>query len=115
MKNLNTVYVFSFLFSFCMFIVTVPPEYFAHLDHTGRRTDAYERPELCSGAYDMVATEDYCRVCVQYLSFIISFTINHCGVAIVQLCLFVMKLKIVLIYNILNTHNSPVQVIHKRS
>jgi protein transport protein SEC24 len=39
----------------------VPPEYFAHLDHTGRRVDTYERPELCLGSYEFVATSDYCK------------------------------------------------------
>lgn len=42
----------------------VPPEYFNHLDHTGRRVDAYDRPELCLGAYEFVATKDYCKVCI---------------------------------------------------
>ena len=42
--------------------VSVPPEYFAHLDHTGKRMDYYDRPELCLGAYEFVATKDYCRV-----------------------------------------------------
>ena len=41
---------------------TVPPEYFNHLDHTGRRVDCYDRPELCLGAYEFVATADYCKV-----------------------------------------------------
>jgi hypothetical protein len=47
------------LFSNCI----VPPEYFNHLDHTGRRVDCYDRPELCLGAYEFVATSDYCKVC----------------------------------------------------
>ena len=40
----------------------MPAEYFAHLDHTGKRMDYYDRPELCLGAYEFVATKDYCRV-----------------------------------------------------
>lgn len=44
---------------------TVPPEYFAHLDHTGRRVDTDQRPELCLGAYEFIATTDYCKVCMQ--------------------------------------------------
>ena len=43
-------------------LVSVPAEYFAHLDHTGKRMDYYDRPELCLGAYEFVATKDYCRV-----------------------------------------------------
>merc|ERR1719470_795329 len=27
----------------------------------GKRMDKYERPELCLGTYDIVATKDYCR------------------------------------------------------
>ena len=41
---------------------SVPSEYFAHLDHTGRRTDCYQRAELCLGTYEFVATKDYCKV-----------------------------------------------------
>ena len=40
----------------------VPPEYFSHLDHQGRRTDANMRPELCYGTVEYVATKDYCKV-----------------------------------------------------
>ena len=43
----------------------VPQEYFQHLDHTGRRLDATQRPELCLGAYEVVATKDYCRDSVE--------------------------------------------------
>ena len=39
----------------------MPNEYFQHLDHTGQRMDKYQRPELCLGTYEMVATKDYCR------------------------------------------------------
>lgn len=42
--------------------VSVPAEYFQHLDHTGQRVDKYERPELVLGTYEFVATKDYCRV-----------------------------------------------------
>lgn len=40
----------------------VPPEYFCHLDHQGRRTDTLQRPELCFGSVEYVATKDYCKV-----------------------------------------------------
>uniref|UniRef100_A0A646QIX8 Protein transport protein Sec24C n=1 Tax=Hemiscolopendra marginata TaxID=943146 RepID=A0A646QIX8_9MYRI len=46
---------------FCKGTTEVPPDYFAHLDHTGQRVDKYERPELCLGSYEFVATRDYCR------------------------------------------------------
>eukprot|EP00731_Ephydatia_muelleri_P029503 Em0021g26a len=39
----------------------VPMEYFAHLDHQGRRTDCQSRPELCYGSVEFVATLDYCK------------------------------------------------------
>ncbi|ETN83329.1 Sec23/Sec24 trunk domain protein [Necator americanus] len=35
--------------------------YFAHLDHTGRRTDIDHRPELFLGAYEFIATKQYCK------------------------------------------------------
>jgi len=47
--------------SFCKATTEVPQEYFQHLDHTGHRMDKYDRPELCLGTYDIIATKDYCR------------------------------------------------------
>ncbi|RMC13549.1 hypothetical protein DUI87_08625 [Hirundo rustica rustica] len=46
---------------FCNCINDVPPFFFQHLDHMGRRIDHYERPELSLGSYEYVATSDYCR------------------------------------------------------
>lgn len=40
----------------------VPPHYFQHLDHTGKRVDCYDRPELSLGSYEFQATVDYCKV-----------------------------------------------------
>ncbi|THD28808.1 Transport protein Sec24D [Fasciola hepatica] len=45
----------------CNGLTEVPEQYFAHLDHTGRRTDAYHRPELCLGSYELLATTEYCK------------------------------------------------------
>lgn len=42
--------------------ISVPADYFQHLDHTGQRMDRYERPELMLGTYEYIATKDYCRV-----------------------------------------------------
>ncbi|XP_061107528.1 protein transport protein Sec24D [Conger conger] len=46
---------------FCNCVNEVPPFYFQHLDHMGRRVDLYERPELSLGSYEFSATLDYCR------------------------------------------------------
>ncbi|CAH6789092.1 Sec24d [Phodopus roborovskii] len=46
---------------FCSCVNEVPPFYFQHLDHNGRRVDHYEKPELSLGSYEYVATLDYCR------------------------------------------------------
>ncbi|XP_054998055.1 protein transport protein Sec24D isoform X1 [Sorex araneus] len=46
---------------FCNCVNDVPPSYFQHLDHMGRRLDHYEKPELSLGSYEYVATLDYCR------------------------------------------------------
>ncbi len=46
-----------------IYFILVPTEYFNHLDHTGRRSDWYQRPELCLGSYEIVATKQYCKVC----------------------------------------------------
>ncbi|KAJ8250554.1 hypothetical protein COCON_G00224760 [Conger conger] len=46
---------------FCSCVTEVPPQYFQHLDHTGRRVDCYDRPELSMGSYEFRATVDYCK------------------------------------------------------
>ncbi|KAM9426095.1 protein transport protein Sec24C [Pholidichthys leucotaenia] len=46
---------------FCSCVTEVPPHYFQHLDHTGKRVDCYERPELSLGSFEFVATVDYCK------------------------------------------------------
>nr|XP_033797763.1 protein transport protein Sec24C isoform X3 [Geotrypetes seraphini] len=46
---------------FCSCVTEVPPHYFQHLDHTGKRVDYYERPELSLGSYEFLATVDYCK------------------------------------------------------
>uniref|UniRef100_A0AC34QJP2 Protein transport protein Sec24C n=1 Tax=Panagrolaimus sp. JU765 TaxID=591449 RepID=A0AC34QJP2_9BILA len=46
---------------FCHTATQVDEMYFAHLDHTGRRTDIQHRPELCFGSYEFVATKLYCK------------------------------------------------------
>lgn len=45
----------------CSGLTEVSPEYFSHLDHTGRRIDAIQRPELCLGSYELLATAEYCK------------------------------------------------------
>ena len=58
----------------------VPPEYFCHLDHQGRRTDTFQRPELCFGTVEYVATTDYCKVgTVEYVA-----TTDYCKVGTVE-------------------------------
>jgi len=46
---------------FCKATSEVPQEYFQHLDHQGQRLDKYQRPELCLGTYECLATKEYCR------------------------------------------------------
>ncbi|WKY05978.1 hypothetical protein Q1695_006296 [Nippostrongylus brasiliensis] len=46
---------------FCHATTPVEDVYFAHLDHTGRRTDIDHRPELFLGAYEFIATKQYCK------------------------------------------------------
>ncbi|XP_041830660.1 protein transport protein Sec24C isoform X2 [Melanotaenia boesemani] len=50
-----------FLCGFCSCVTEVPPHYFQHLDHTGKRVDCYDRPELSLGSYEFLATVDYCK------------------------------------------------------
>jgi hypothetical protein len=49
--------------------ISVPNEYFNHLDHNGRRLDFYQRPELCLGSYEILATKQYCKVRYFFLEF----------------------------------------------
>uniref|UniRef100_A0AC35G9H3 Uncharacterized protein n=1 Tax=Panagrolaimus sp. PS1159 TaxID=55785 RepID=A0AC35G9H3_9BILA len=46
---------------FCQASSQVEETYFAHLDHTGRRTDIQHRQELYLGSYEFVATKLYCK------------------------------------------------------
>ncbi|CAG9534212.1 unnamed protein product [Cercopithifilaria johnstoni] len=46
---------------FCFASTAVDDSYFAHLDHTGRRTDIQHRPEQYLGSYELVATKPYCK------------------------------------------------------
>lgn len=67
----------SHIFSKCsLSFLLVPNEYFNHLDHTGRRTDCYQRPELCLGSYEILATKQYCKVSCKLL---------ECSFALVRL------------------------------
>ncbi|CAF1439646.1 unnamed protein product [Rotaria sp. Silwood1] len=50
-----------FICCFCEAATDVPTEYFTHLDHSGRRMDWYQRPELCLGSYEILATKQYCK------------------------------------------------------
>jgi len=38
----------------------VPDHYFAALDETGRRSDRYQKPELCRGEVEYIASSEYC-------------------------------------------------------
>ncbi|CAK5114559.1 unnamed protein product [Meloidogyne enterolobii] len=46
---------------FCKANSAVQDAYFAHLDHSGRRTDIQHRPELFLGSYEFMATKQYCK------------------------------------------------------
>ena len=46
---------------FCKTTTEVRKDYFQHLDHQGFCTDKFQRPELCLGSYEVVATREYCR------------------------------------------------------
>lgn len=45
--------------NFCGNVSDVPPDYFCHLGADGQRRDKYERPELCKGTVELVATKEY--------------------------------------------------------
>lgn len=49
----------TFMCNFCGHSNNTPDQYFCHLGPDGRRRDADERPELCQGSVEYVATQDY--------------------------------------------------------
>ena len=51
----------KFVCNLCNVDTEVPPEYYCNLDHTGRRADTDQRPELSRGSYEFLATTDYCK------------------------------------------------------
>lgn len=55
--DLADYYDFFELSEFCL--KTVPVEYFCPLDANGKRRDADERPELCKGSVEFVASTEY--------------------------------------------------------
>ncbi|XP_050101018.1 protein transport protein Sec24C isoform X1 [Anopheles aquasalis] len=80
---------------FCKATTEVPAGYFQHLDHTGQRMDKYERPELVLGAYEFVATKEYCRNNVPprapAMVFLIDVSYNNVKSGLVQLLCSQMK------------------------
>jgi len=43
----------------CRFTNETAQSYYAQLDQNGQRTDLYQKPELCNGAVEFIATGDY--------------------------------------------------------
>ncbi|XP_067131547.1 protein transport protein Sec24C-like [Centruroides vittatus] len=82
--------------AFCDGYTEVPQEYFAYLDNMGQRTDKYQRPELCLGSYEFIATTDYCKnekfPNPPAFIFIIDVSYNNIKNGIVQLLCQNMKL-----------------------
>ena len=49
------------LFYFCSQVNETPAEYYCNMDSQGGRADKYQKPELCLGAYEFIATTEYCK------------------------------------------------------
>ncbi|KXZ55308.1 hypothetical protein GPECTOR_3g442 [Gonium pectorale] len=49
----------TFTCNFCGLSNNTPDHYFSHLGPDGRRTDAHERPELCRGSVEYLASKEY--------------------------------------------------------
>lgn len=49
----------TFVCNFCGHNNPCPEQYFSYLGPDGRRRDVYERPELCRGSYEVMATKEY--------------------------------------------------------
>jgi hypothetical protein len=61
--------IHCFFHTIRLIFILVPNEYFHHLDHSGRRVDWHQRPELCLGSYEISATKQYCKVCCYLFCF----------------------------------------------
>lgn len=49
----------KFVCCFCNQSTPTPPDYYCHLGPDGRRRDAMERPELCRGTVEILASKEY--------------------------------------------------------
>ena len=72
------MYIYKLYYFNC--VVPVPPEYFSHIDHTGRRTDVLQRPELLYGTVEYAGTKDYCKV-TESQGYTPTCTVYHCKYA----------------------------------
>jgi len=45
----------------CHQVNETPAEYYCNMDSQGGRADKYQKPELCLGAYEFIATTEYCK------------------------------------------------------
>ncbi|KAJ8416117.1 hypothetical protein AAFF_G00381390 [Aldrovandia affinis] len=86
--------------AFCSCVTEVPPHYFQHLDHTGKRVDCYNRPELSMGSYEFRATVDYCKnnKLPQPPAFIFLIDVSHSAVKTGMVSLVCEELKTLLDY-----------------
>lgn len=65
---------------FCQCVNEVPETYFCHLDHTGRRRDIEQRPELTCGSVDYVATPQYSSREVHIPSILFAIDVSYAAV-----------------------------------
>lgn len=55
----------KFRCNFCSHSNMTPPSYVCALNHDGTRLDKYDRPELCCGSVEFIATKEYMVCCLQ--------------------------------------------------
>lgn len=67
----------SFKCNFCSVSNDVPEQYFCNLDHTGRRHDIAQRPELTCGTVEYKATEVYCARPPQPASYLFAIDVTY--------------------------------------
>jgi len=63
--------------NFCQVESQVPERYFSNLDGAGKRHDYADRPELCTGTVDYVATQMYCQRPPAPASYLFLIDVTH--------------------------------------
>ncbi|KAJ3328411.1 COPII coat Sec23p-Sfb3p heterodimer component [Blyttiomyces sp. JEL0837] len=71
----------KFICNLCGCDTEVPPDYFCHLDMSGRRMDLDRRPELMQGAVEFTATKEYFSRPPKPPGYVFAIDVSHNSIA----------------------------------